>query len=50
MSAAKGDFQDHIEGQERISLQGMYPRSGGENGIAARWGAEKSVHYIFDVA
>lgn len=50
MSAAIRDFQDHIEAARKISFQGMHPRSAGENGIAARWGAEKSVHYIFDVA
>lgn len=46
MSAAIRDFQDHIEAARKDIIS----RSGGENGIAARWGAEKSVHNIFDVA
>lgn len=44
MSAAIRDFQDHIEAARKDII------SGNAYGIAARWGAEKSVHYIFDVA
>lgn len=45
MSAAIRDFQDHIEAARKDIISGNASKKRWR-----KWGAEKSVHYIFDVA